>query len=226
MTQKLNSSFDDDPAQYESLRAGWLFRRRVSEVLAHLRSLRAGDTVLELGCGTGQLISELSRARPDLNFIGVEPIGGYVDYAREIHGSESGVIFVQGFAERLQELEVSTADMILSNDVLHHMADLGEVCRSAAGVSHRWTQWLAIEPNPQNPYVIWYHTRTEGEALFPVRRFTRSASDAGWHLVQRDHLFLVPQAIRTPPRPLVAAERMFERLPVISGGTLLRLTRS
>ena len=225
MTGSLNSHYDDAPAGYDELRAGWLFDRRLREVAGQLSTLRPGDTVLEVGCGTGMLLRELAGARPDLSFVGVEPIEAYVEHAQALGADIPNATFVQGFAEQLEELDLPPADMVLTNDVLHHVADMDRVCASVAAVSTEWAQWLAIEPNPQNPWVIWYHTRTEGEALFHVRRFTRSAAAAGWTVVQRGHLFLVPQAVRTPPRALVTAERALERLPVLSGGTLLRLAR-
>ena len=226
MSECLNSHFDDDPGGYEALRVGWLFQRRLREILGHLSSLRAGDTVVEIGSGTGLLLRHLASERPDLRFFGVEPIAGYVDYANGEAANAGNVSFVQGFAEDLADLGLPKADMVLTNDVLHHVADIEAVCRSVADATQDWGQWLVIEPNPQNPWVIWFHTRTDGEALFHTRKFTRAAGRNGWQVTQRGHLFLVPQAVRTPPRALVRAEEALERLPVVSGGTLIRLSRS
>ncbi|MFZ4517539.1 MAG: class I SAM-dependent methyltransferase [Microthrixaceae bacterium] len=221
----LNAQFDDDPDGYDARREGWLFERRLRELRLHLDTLRDGDTVVEVGSGTGLLLRRLAAERPALRFVGVEPIEGYVDFARSRAAELPNLRFEVGTGERLAESDPGRADLVLTNDVLHHVEDLDATCAGVGDVARPWTQWVAIEPNPQNPWVIWYHTRTEGEALFRPRAFLAAAARHGWSAVQRAHLFLVPQAIARPPRPLVLAERGLERLPVLSGGSLIRLVR-
>jgi 2-polyprenyl-3-methyl-5-hydroxy-6-metoxy-1,4-benzoquinol methylase len=158
----------------------------------------------------------------------VEPIESYVKYAS---GRWEGIDpdrlrMVAGFAEDLAELDLEPVDWILSNDVLHHVRDLTATGAAVAALARPWARWLAIEPNPQNPWVIWYHTRTAGEQVFNERGFVAAATSTGWQLTGKDHLFLVPQAIKSPPAALVAMERALERLPVISGGTALHLVRT
>lgn len=227
-TPACNSLFDDDPEKYAELREGWLFERRVRHVVDFLAAARPGDVVLEIGPGTGGLLERLAAARPDLRFRGVEPIGSYVKYASDRwtdHDPEH-LRMLHGFAEDLDELDLEPADWVLSNDVLHHVLDFTRTAAAVAAVAKPWAQWLAIEPNPQNPWVVWYHTRTPGEQVFRERRFLAAAAATGWELCGREHLFLVPQALKRPPRSLVTLERVFERLPVISGGTALRLSRT
>jgi len=187
---------------------------------------RPGDVVLEVGCGTGGLLRRLSAERPDLRFRGVEPLESYVEFCgRQSTVDADRLTVVQGFAENLGTLDLPKADWILTNDVLHHVDDFLLATQGLAAVSQPWAQWLSIEPNPQNPWVIWYHTRTEGERVFHARTFLKAARESGWELLNSDRLFLVPQAIRQPPKVLQLAERGAERMPVISGGLLLHLSR-
>jgi SAM-dependent methyltransferase len=221
----LCAGWDARPDEYDAHRTGWLADRRLAFIGAWLP---AGPLrVLELGSGTGRVLLDLARARPELDVVGVDPLEGYVAYARE-QARAAGVAarYATGTGEQLDRAlpDGFVADVVLSNDVLHHVEDLGAVARSVAAAARPGARWLAIEPNPRNPYVNVAHRLRAGEHVFDRRGFEQAAVAAGWHVSDRGSLFLVPPQIRTPSTPLIRLERGLERRPRLAGGLALELT--
>src|SRR5208283_6198276 len=79
-----NSVHDNDPAGYDRLRSGWLNQRRADFIIKRLRGygLPGGSLVVEIGSGAGGLLNRLGRDFPEVRFVGIEPLAGYVDFAR------------------------------------------------------------------------------------------------------------------------------------------------
>jgi SAM-dependent methyltransferase len=220
----LNAVWDGRPEEYDAHRVGWLAERRLAFIAGWLP---AGPLrVLEIGSGTGRLLLDLLRLRPDLDAVGVEPLPGYVDYSRA-QAAAAGLParYAVGTGESLAEaLPAGFApDVILTNDVLHHVADMGAATAAAAAASAPGARWLSLEPNPRNPYVVVAHTLRRGEQVFDRRAFAAAAEAAGWRITRQGSLFLVPPQVRAPGARLVALERALERRPRLAGGIALEL---
>jgi hypothetical protein len=119
-----------------------------------------------------------------------------------------------------------SVDRVLSSDVLHHVDDTVLVGRNLAAVTRPGGQWLAIEPSWLNPYMLAFCALTKGERNFWPRRFREAVAVAGWRVIAREYLFLIPSRIPDPPEWMRRAEARFEHWPVISGGVALTLERS
>jgi 2-polyprenyl-3-methyl-5-hydroxy-6-metoxy-1,4-benzoquinol methylase len=223
-TRSLNSQWEGQPEAYEELRRCWLNERRLQFLAERLEAtgLPSGSRVLELGCGTGWLVRELAGRLPHLEFTGLDPDPTYVRFAqqRAAHGNER---YVEGTAEALPASEERFA-VVLSNDVLHHVASLAETFKSASAAARPGTEWLAIEPNYLNPYTFARQQFTFDERNFFPRQAVRAGRASGWRLVGRRHLFLIPPFVRTPPRWMTGLERRLEGVPVLAGGVWLRFT--
>ncbi|MET0603446.1 MAG: class I SAM-dependent methyltransferase, partial [Baekduia sp.] len=158
--------------------------------------------------------------------VGVEPLEGYVDYARKQAAAlDLPARYAVGTGEALATaLPAGFApDVILTNDVLHHVADMGAATAAAAVACAPGARWLALEPNPRNPYVVVAHTLRRGEQVFDRRAFAAAAARAGWQITRQGSLFLIPPQIREPATPLVTLERALEHRPRLAGGIALEL---
>jgi len=221
----LNATYDSVPEQYDRLRQCWLNTRREQFISQRLNAHNfPGNTrVLELGSGTGWLLNRLANRFPHLNFIGVEPIQDYVDYARRQHG-QANIEFLCSSAEQLDEKALpGDISMILSNDVLHHVQSLDKALENVTSLSTDNAHWLAIEPNALNFYAFLGQALKTGERNFWPRIFLRSVKERGWNCHHQDYLFLIPPFVRRPPDWLKMLERRLENVPLLGGGVAIEI---
>jgi SAM-dependent methyltransferase len=91
--------------------------RSVEDLLS--RPVRAGETVLYAGCGTGWLAAGLPRAVPGLSVIGVDVSQGMIEGAR----AAGAWPLLRADAQRLP-LATASVDLIVTRGVLHHLPDV------------------------------------------------------------------------------------------------------
>lgn len=224
MNGPCNSVYDDDPAGYDRLRSGWLNQRRADFIANRLRGygLAAGSLAVEIGSGAGRLLNGLGRRFPDLRFLGIEPLGGYVDFART--GAPSNVSYLTATAEDAGPLLPGPPRLVLSNDVLHHLPSYSMAARGLARHAAAGCLWLALEPNQWNPYTFLRQSAGYGERNFHPRAFAQAAGREGWRLGSREYLFLIPPFVKQAPAWMKAMERRFERVPMLAGGVCLEFS--
>ncbi len=121
----VNRSFHDHECAYYDQRFAIVHddrsaRQAAAEVEQLLgRRLRAGERVLDAGCGTGFLAAGLRRARPDVVVIGSDLSTGMLDRARDAGAWP----LVQGDATALPVADGSI-DLVVARGVLHHLPDV------------------------------------------------------------------------------------------------------
>ena len=111
---------------------------------------RAGDPVLDLGCGSGAFAAELRRR-------GLSVVG--LDLSRRLllrgRAASPGVQFVTGDAERLPFAAGTFAGVLLSG-VVHHLPNPERLARETHRVLRPGGRFLAFDPNRRNP-AIWLY---------------------------------------------------------------------
>jgi ubiquinone/menaquinone biosynthesis C-methylase UbiE len=223
-----NAAFDEFPEAYDELRAAGHMARRRAEFFTDVLDRTSGP-VLEIGCGTGALLRTLADRRPDRQFIGVEPLPNYVEFARERARAAGtrNVRFEVGTGETLDSaVEHGSIGLVITVDTLHHVSDTGQVVRAVARAAGADARWWAMEPNRIHPYVWAYHVFTEGERTFSPRNFLRHARAGGWQLQGRRTMYLYPSGVAAVPAWAEAVERRLERRRALAGAVVLELRRS
>jgi ubiquinone/menaquinone biosynthesis C-methylase UbiE len=111
------------------------------------------DAVLDVGCGTGQLLRRLAERHPDAELVGVDPAPGMVRQAQAASAPEGHIEFIIAGAEKLPFSDAHF-DLVVTTVSFHHWADqqqgLHEVRRVLRngglfvltdGLAGRWLRW-------------------------------------------------------------------------------------
>jgi len=108
--------------------------RSVAEAIAGHYALSAGDRVLDVGCGKGFLLYELTQAVPGLEVAGLDISAYAIEHAKE----EVRPFIQHGSAVRLP-YDDSSFDCVLSLGTLHNLgvSDLWSALREIDRVSRR-----------------------------------------------------------------------------------------
>ncbi len=107
---------------------------RVHEKLIGQAELADGQSILEIGCGTGNLSIRAKRARPGAAVIGSDPDPLALQRAERKTIGLSGIRFERGYAQRLPYAD-GEFDRVLSSMMLHHLD--GEAKTAAAAEAFR-----------------------------------------------------------------------------------------
>ena len=111
--------------------------RKVADLMALHYGLKAGDRVLDVGCGKGFLLYDLSQAVPGLEVVGLDVSGYAIDYALP----EIKDRLVEGHANKLP-FEDASFDFVYSINTLHVLPcfDLDRALREMmrVGKKHRY----------------------------------------------------------------------------------------
>jgi ubiquinone/menaquinone biosynthesis C-methylase UbiE len=113
------------PRLYDAV-AGVMFfgrRRATFQALVAAADVRAGQRVLDVGCGTGYFARLLARAvGPRGLVVGIDPSSAMIAYARRRAGRAGTCRFQVGTAEALAS-PAERFDVVVSSLVLHHLPE-------------------------------------------------------------------------------------------------------
>lgn len=121
----------------------WWFqgRRRIVRRLAHqIVHPGVGRAVIDVGCGTGASVAEMSR---DYHTVGIEPSEEAVTLARKRFPAHQ---FIHGFAPRDLGALAESADLFLFMDVLEHIPDEIALLSETVAVARPGAHFLITVP--------------------------------------------------------------------------------
>ncbi len=221
----MKTHFELSPAEYEQSRQGHLHRRRIELVAAEVARVPSGEVVLELGSGSGDVLAAVARTRPDVRFVGIDLDEAMVEYAAATHAGPNVTYERRDLVTAPPELR---AGLVFGIDVLHHVPRAETFVAAVARLLAAGGRWLAIEPDSRNPY-IWLHQermRRAGldEDHFRRQAFERAAAGAGLTIAGHSTAFVVPGAVQRVPDAVARVEEFLERVSVIGGSVVYRLT--
>lgn len=112
----------------DGIHGGYVHQRRV-RVLAEIFAsyLPREVSVLDVGCGDGQLASALGNLRPDLRITGIDVLE-----------RDDCAIPMKAFDGEIIPFEDRTFDVVMMADVLHHTGDPTQLLRESMRVSRHW----------------------------------------------------------------------------------------
>jgi ubiquinone/menaquinone biosynthesis C-methylase UbiE len=102
----------------------------VHRTLIDQAGLAAGQQVLEIGCGTGNLSIRAKRAHPGVALVGSDPDPLALARAQRKARDLNGIRFERGYAQRLPHPD-ATFDRVLSALMLHHLDHDAKVATAA-----------------------------------------------------------------------------------------------
>jgi ubiquinone/menaquinone biosynthesis C-methylase UbiE/glycosyltransferase involved in cell wall biosynthesis len=179
-----------------------MWYRRSRQYHDHLeRTLRAaipaGSAVLELGCGTGNLLAALQPSRG----LGLDLSPEIVKVARRNHPT---LTFEVGDAEDFR-IQDSNFDFIVASDLVGELEDIAAMLDRAREVSHEGTRLVLTFHNPALEGVLRVAQRF-GWSMAPARQnwvgrltMTTLLELADYQVEKVDHSLLIPI-----PVPLIA----------------------
>ena len=83
---------------YEAAMGRW--SRHLAPLFVEFAGVRDGETILDVGCGTGSLTRALASATKAAKIVGIDPSKGFIDYART-QVIDPRVSFEEGDAQAL-----------------------------------------------------------------------------------------------------------------------------
>ena len=189
--------------------APW-FAATEARLVAGVRA-RAGERVLEIGCGEGGNLHHVRESASGALLFGVDFSAAKAAFAQKATGARTAA----ADATRLPFRDGSF-DVILIRDLLHHLPDRTAALREAHRVLKPHGRLTLVEPNRRSPLVLLQAALVPAErGLFrsTAERLRRELDESGFDVLSADERQPLPVA-RVVLHPRLGADRLAGLSPV------------
>ena len=143
-------------------------------------AITPGSRVLEIGCGSGNVLLLAARAVPGARFVGVDPDADALALAGRKAAREGATItFEHGYAQELPAAD-ATVDRVLSSLMLHHLPPDGQA--AALREAHR-----VLAPGGSLHLADLDHDPRSGPARTPLHLMMRGVHAVMHRLGRTEH---------------------------------------
>ena len=150
--------YDGQAHVYDRRWADYL--QRSTDELLRLLDLRAGDRLLDVGCGTGVLLDQISRRGSVVCLYGIDPSSGMLRRARQRLADRAHLIQGEGAALPFADRSFGT---VVSTSSLRYWPDAGDGFREIARVLQPKGRLLLLDwcgDAMRHRLLAWWLTRT------------------------------------------------------------------
>ena len=212
--------YERTAARYDRrfLRSTWPRNQEVKARFVH-DELRGAQSVLEVGCGTGQIAAELLRRDPSLAYVGVDLSPEMLELARARLTAYGPRATLRTAAAAAIPADDDSVDAAFGVDVLHHVPDRVAALRELRRVVRPGGRVVFLEGNPIFPVTLALAlAQREERGLLSISRRSLAVDFAAAGLVDVRADFA---PLYTPPAPapiapaLDTVDRALARMPVL-----------
>ncbi|MGH7437234.1 MAG: class I SAM-dependent methyltransferase [Polyangiaceae bacterium] len=155
-------------------------RFRVATMLKLLAEEPA-RTVVDLGCGGGNLLSEIRARRPDMKLAGVDLSLAQIEVNRTIHPDVRWFAADLSLSSAAAELPAGSFDAVVASEIVEHVADPLVFLANALRLARPGGRLLL---STQSGPVRETERRVGHVRHFTDAEMSRVLHDAGWHTVR------------------------------------------
>jgi len=124
--ERTRRQFESLPSFYSGSLAQRCFFKPTHDFLCRFLPRRPGLTVLDVGCGAGQVLAKLPKHLPGARVVGVDLAGGMLTAARRLLGPDA--LLVQADGQQLPFAD-KQVDLVICSHSFHHYTDqLAALC--------------------------------------------------------------------------------------------------
>ncbi len=133
------------PAVYDSFQSLLGTARGCELFAADDLRIQSGQTVLDIGCGTADMLAYLPN---DITYIGYDISKGYIESARKRFQDHSNAQFKHGLLDQQALASLPKIDVAYTSGVLHHLDDgeAGDLCALVVKALKKDGRFISVDP--------------------------------------------------------------------------------